>query len=63
MHLLDPMTQLKILCDTTLKQQPLQASKLSDDQKQAVKAGTLFKLQSYAPENDHVKLTFSDQSL
>ncbi len=56
------MTQLKILCDTVLKQQPLQSSKLSDDQKQLVKAGTLFNIQAYAPSSDHVKVTLLDQS-
>lgn len=57
------MTQLKILCDTVLKQQPLQSSKLSDDQKQPVQAGTIFEIQSYAPVSDHLKVTLKNQNI
>jgi uncharacterized protein YvpB len=56
------MTQLKILCNTILKQQPIQADKLPDDQKQSIKAGTLLNIEAYKPESDHVKVTLSDQS-
>lgn len=52
--------QLKILCDTFLKQQPIQSSKLADSDKRAIKAGTLLKLQAYTPESDHIKVTIAD---
>jgi len=56
------MTQLKILCDTVLKQQPIQATKLPDNQKQVVKAGTVFNLQSYLPSSDHIKVALANQN-
>lgn len=56
------MSQLKILCDTMLKQQPIQSNKLADDQKQAMKAGTLLNIQAYAPDTDHIKVTLADQT-
>jgi uncharacterized protein YvpB len=56
------MTQLKILCDTVLKQKPVQSSQLGDDQKQSVKAGTLLAIAAYSPEADHIKVTLQDQS-
>ena len=55
------MTQLKILVDTVLKQQPVQAAKLSAEQKQTVKAGTLLTVKSYIPTNDHIKVALVDQ--
>lgn len=56
------MTQLKVLCDTLLKQQPIQSSKLTDEQLQPVKAGTLFNVQSYTAVSDHIKVALTDQS-
>lgn len=56
------MSQLKILCDTALKQQPIQSSKLPDDQKQMVQAGSVFAITSYAAVSDHIKVAFADQS-
>jgi uncharacterized protein YvpB len=56
------MAQLKILVDTVLKQRPLQSSQLSDSEKQPVKAGTLFNLQSFAPSADHIKLALADKT-
>lgn len=56
------MTQLKVLCDTVLKQQPIQASKLAADQLQTVKAGTLLNVQSYGAVSDHIKVALSDRS-
>ncbi len=56
------MTQLKVLCDTVLKQQPIQSSKLAAEQLQVVKAGTRLKVQSYSPVSDHIKVALADQS-
>ncbi len=56
------MPQLKIFQDTVLKQQPILSTKLADDQKQSVKAGSIFQIQSYASEADHLKVTLTDQS-
>lgn len=56
------MTQLKILVDTVLKQQPIQSSGLKDNEKQSVKAGTLFNIQSYNASSDHIKITLANQS-
>jgi uncharacterized protein YvpB len=56
------MTQLKILCDTVLKQQPVQSSKLPDNQKQGVTGGTVFNIQSFAPVGDHIKVSLLGQS-
>lgn len=56
------MTQIKFLCDTVLKQQPVESSKLTDTQKQAVKAGVSYEVQSYATSGDHVKVSFATQS-
>jgi uncharacterized protein YvpB len=56
------MTQLKILVDTTLKQQPVQASQLPDDQKQAVSADSVFDLLAYLLVPGHIKVTFANQT-
>lgn len=56
------MAQLKILVDTVLKQRPLQSSQLANAEKQTVKAGTLFNLQSFAPASDHIKVALADKS-
>ncbi len=56
------MTQLKILVDTVLKLQPVQSTSLPENQKQAVKAGSLFKVQSFIPAHDHLKVALADQS-
>lgn len=55
-------TDLKILCDTTLKQKPVQSSQLADTEKQLLSGGTVLKLHSYSPEGDHIKISFLDQS-
>ncbi len=54
--------ELKVLCDTIFKQRPLSSSDLSDSEKQSIPAGTVLKVQSYAPEGDHIKVCFADQS-
>jgi hypothetical protein len=56
------MTQLKILVDTVLKQRPVQSTALKDTQKQPVKAGTVFNIQSFAPASDHLKVALVDKS-
>lgn len=56
------MTQLKILVDTVLKQKPIQSSGLPDNQKQPVKAGTVFNIQSFAPAADHIKVALADKT-
>ncbi len=56
------MPQLKILVDTTLKQQPIQSSQLSDDQKQAVTAGSVFDVRAYLLVPGHIKVTFTNQT-
>ena len=56
------MTQLKVLCDTVLKQQPIQSAKLTAAQLQTVHAGTLLNVLSYAAASDHIKVSLSDQS-
>lgn len=55
-------TELKILSDTILKQKPIPSAELSDSEKQAIPAGTVLKVQSYAPESDHVKVAFAEES-
>jgi hypothetical protein len=57
------MPQVKILCDTVLKQQPIQSTRLADNQKQSVQAGTIYNITSYAPVSDHLKFAISDQSI
>lgn len=56
------MTQLKILVDTMLKQQPVQSSQLSDGQKQAVSAGSVFDIRAYLIVPGHLKVTFTNQT-
>ncbi len=55
-------TQLKVLADTVLKQKPVQSSGLTDAQKQSVKAGTIFNIQSFVPTGDHIKVALADKS-
>ncbi len=56
------MAELKILCDTILKQKPVVAAQLPDNQKQSIKAGTVLELSSYTTESDHLKVTFKSQA-
>ncbi len=56
------MLQIKFLCDSVLKQQPLQSSQLSGDQKCDIKAGCTYDVQVYTPMLDHVKVTFVNQT-
>jgi hypothetical protein len=56
------MTQLKILVDTILKQQPVPSSQLPEDQQQAVTAGSVFDLLAYLPVSGHIKVTFANQT-
>jgi uncharacterized protein YvpB len=56
------MTQLKILVDTVLKQQPVQSPTLPNDQKQDVKAGSVFTIKSFIPASDHLKVVLADKS-
>jgi hypothetical protein len=55
------MAQLKILVDTFLKQQPVQSTSLKDEDKQLVKAGTLFNIDSYSSAFDHIKVALANQ--
>lgn len=55
------MVQLKILSDTTFKLQAVPASRLNDSQKQVVKAGSIFNLQSYYAVAEHVKIALQDK--
>jgi uncharacterized protein YvpB len=54
---------LKVTMPTVLKQRPLQASVLPDDQKQTIEVGTTLPLQSYAIERNHVKFTLVEPLL
>jgi hypothetical protein len=54
--------QLQILQDTILKLQPVDSSKLPDEEKEGIPAGAFLSLHSYALENNHIKVAFADQS-
>ena len=52
---------LKVLKDTYLKQDPVQSSELTDDNKQALPAGTTLVLQSYSEsENGHLQVVLRE---
>lgn len=55
------MTQIKIICDTTFKLQPVSSSQLSDSQKQRVPDGTLLNVQSYYAVADHIKVALLEK--
>jgi hypothetical protein len=54
--------QLKVLVDTILKMRPLQSAVLPDEEEYLIATGTVLKLHSYAPVEDHIKVAFADQS-
>jgi uncharacterized protein YvpB len=56
------MVQVKILVDTVLKQRPIQSTGLKDNEKQSVKAGTIFNVHSYSSSYDHIKVALADRT-
>lgn len=54
--------QLRILVDTILKMRPLQSAILPDEEECSISAGTMLKLHSYVPVEDHIKVAFADQA-
>lgn len=51
--------QMRITADTFLKARPVASTQLKDDEKEFVKAGSLYDLQSYALENDHIRFVLA----
>lgn len=56
------MLQIKFLCNSVMKLQPLQSSQLSAEQKCDIKAGEVYDVQVYTPMLDHIKVTFKNQN-
>lgn len=54
--------EVKLLCDTILKQKPIPSAQLAESEKQPLPAGTILKLHSYSPEGDHIKVSFFDRT-
>ncbi len=55
------MFELKIVQNTIIKLQPIDSSKLTDNEKQPINAVATFKLQSYALVDNHIKFAMIEQ--
>jgi len=57
------MTQLKVLCNTFLKQQPVDSLQLTNLEKQSISINTQLDLSAYADANNHhIKVVLANQS-